>query len=62
VGSTTSITRYSWRFGGRGKSRWAIPSHVYGAVGHYTVTLAVTRGGLTGRVHRSITVAARPKR
>jgi hypothetical protein len=60
VGSTESITRYSWRFGGRGKSTWAIPSHVYGTMGHHSVTLTVTRDGLTGRVRRSIAVAASP--
>ena len=59
VASTESITRYSWRFGHRGTSTWAIPSHVYRAVGKYTVTLTVRQDGLTGRVHRSIAVAAR---
>jgi PKD repeat protein len=60
VASTESITRYSWRFGHRSTSSWAIPSHVYGTTGKYTVTLTVTQDGLTGRVHRSIAVAARP--
>jgi PKD repeat protein len=60
VASTVSITRYSWRFGHGRTSTWAIPSHVYGTVGNYTVTLTVTQDGLTGRVHRSIAVAARP--
>jgi PKD repeat protein len=60
VGSTESITRYRWRFGSRGKSAWAIPSHVYATVGHHTVTLTVTQDGLTGRARRSIAVAARP--
>ncbi len=60
VASTESITRYRWRFGRGRTSSWSIPSHVYGTVGHHTVTLTVTQDGLTGRVHRSITVAARP--
>jgi hypothetical protein len=59
VASTESITRYSWRFGHSSTSRWAIPSHVYGTVGHHTVTLTVTQDGRTGRVRRSIVVAAR---
>jgi PKD repeat protein len=60
VASTELITRYSWRFGHGRTSTWAIPSHVYGTVGHHTVTLTMTQDGRTGRVRRSITVAARP--
>lgn len=60
VASTESITRYRWRFGHGRTSTWAIPSHVYGTVGHHTVTLTVTQDGRTGRLRRSIVVAARP--
>ena len=59
VASAESITRYSWRFGHGRTSSWAIPSHVYGTVGHHTVTLTVRQDGRTGRVRRSIVVAAR---
>jgi PKD repeat protein len=43
--STGSITSHAWTFGDGGTSSAASPSHVYSAVGTYTVTLTETGPG-----------------
>ncbi len=55
------VVRYRWNFGGRAGSTSATPSHVYGRVGRYRVTLTVTDdAGVSATVSRVITIADRP--